>query len=144
MKFISSAYDPSSGVSKVTMQHLGVKFDGWARVHPQESEKASEYAGCYYAELRATIKALKYERQLAKNKADQALDFVKSCECYAKFNKDSATSKAMYRQLNQRIKRVNDLADKINNLYHELDNGIRSRDVVIKAIESRKAKQDNS
>ena len=65
MKFISSSYDKTTGRSKVVMQHLGVKFIGNAQVHPDEFDKASEYAGCYYAELRATIKALKYERMIS-------------------------------------------------------------------------------
>ena len=145
MKFISSSYDPKTGVSHVTMQHLGVKFTGTARVHPMEHEKASEYAGCAYAETRAMIDALKYERQLAKQKADMALDFVKSCECYSKFNKDDPSAKSMYRQLNQRIKRVNDLADEINNLIRSLQTDISRREIVTKAIERRKnmTKQEN-
>ena len=137
MKFISSSYDKNSHLSTVVMQHLGEKFTGTAHAAEKDQEKASEYAGCYYAELKATIKALKYERKIAKEKADQAIDFVKSVECYTKFNKEDASAKAMYRQLNQRIKRVNDLADEINKLYKSLDYAIHHRDVLLKTFERR-------
>ena len=144
MKFINSSYDAESGLSKVTMQHLGKKFTEQARLNPAEQEKGSEYAGCYYAELRATIKALKYERKLAKEKADMALDFVKSVEGYSKFDKEDPSAKAMYRQLNQRIKKVNDLADEINACYRELEYAIHNRVTILNAIEHKKKLQDKT
>lgn len=143
MKFIASYYNKETGKATVIIQHLSKKFVGEAFLNPEEKEKGSEFAGCKYAEIRATIKALKYERKIAKEAADQAIDFVKSCNCYANFDSDSKTAKAIYRQLNQRIKRVNDLADQINKLYFELDNSIKNRDIILKAIEQKKAKKIN-
>ena len=143
MKFISSSYNTETGESSVTMQHLGKKFTGTAKIHPDEFDKKSEFAGCSYAETRATIQALKYERSLAKQKADEAIDFVKSVEGYAKFDKNSPSSKAIYRQLNQRIKRVNDLADEINDLYKALEMSIKRREIILNAISAKKSKEDN-
>jgi hypothetical protein len=143
MKFISSHYNQEKGLSNVCVQHLGKKFNGLASAHPDDKENWSELAGCSYAETRAMIEALKYERQLAKQKADDALDFVKSCECYSKFNKDDPSAKVIYRQLNQRIKRVNDLADEINDLYAALDTSIKRREIILNAIKAKKAKEDN-
>ena len=141
MKFISSSYDAEEGISTVTVQHLGEKFTDFAQVHPDDKENASSYAGCEYAEIRATIRALKYERALAKKKSDEAIDFMKSCESYAKFDKNSDTAKVMYRQMNQRIKRVNDITDRINELMDELDRKIHRRVIVTNAI---KRKQEMS
>ena len=138
MKFIDSSYDEKEGISCVTMQHLGKKFTDFATVHPDDKENASSYAGCEYAEIRATIRALKYERKIAKQKADEAIDFMKSCTGYAKFDKNSDTAKVMYRQMNQRIKRVNDLTDMINELMDELDKKIHRRAIVTRAIERKK------
>ena len=143
MKFISSTYDKEKGYAIVEVQHLGYRFIGDAHAHPEDKANWSEFAGCSYAETRAMIKALTYERTLAKNKADQAIDFVKSCECYAGFDKDSPTAKAMYRQMNQRIKRVNDLADEINGLYDYLNKCIKRREIVLNAIDRKKSKEDN-
>lgn len=142
MKFISSDYDENTGISTVVMQHMGKKFVEQAFFHP-EDENPSRYAGCRFAEIRAIIKALKYERAIAKNKADMALDFVKSLECYAGFDKRTPEARLMYRQLNKRIKRVNDLTDRINAAMQDLDISIRQRSIVTKALERKKTKEDN-
>lgn len=144
MKFIESTYDSGTGTSTVIMQHLGVKFEGTAQEHPEETNSSS-YFGCQLAEIRAKIKALKYERKLAKQKSDEALDFVKSCEGYAKFDKDNDAAKVMYRQLNRRIQKVNDLADQINKLLKEEDQVKNQRKIVLGAIERHKemSKEDN-
>lgn len=138
MKFIKSCYDPDTGFSFVIMQHLGKKFVGEARLHPEDNENASRYAGCEYAEIRAAIKALKYERKIAKNKADQALDFYKSCIGYTNFDPESDTAKVIKRQLNQRIKKVNDITDNINELMEELDRKIHRRAIVTNALKRKK------
>lgn len=134
MEFIKSCYDPDTGFSFVIMQHLGKKFTGTARLHPDDKENASEYAGCELAEIRATIYALKYERKIAKNKADQALDFYKSCVGYANYDRESDTAKVILRQLNQRIKKVNDLTDQINELMDAADRQIRNRAVAARIL----------
>jgi hypothetical protein len=138
MKFISSEYDPKLGVSHVIMQHLGKKFFGNADLHPDDIENASEFAGCALAEMRATVAALKYERKLAKQKSDEAWDFIKACESYAKFDPESDTAKVIYRQLNRRIKRVNDLTDQINDLLEKIATFGSRRQIVLDAIKRRK------
>lgn len=138
MKFISSSYNPDTGKSEVTMQHLGVKFTGTAQIHPDDWENASSYEGCFIAENRAIILALKYERYLAKKKSDEAIDLLKACEHYANFDKDSPTAKVLYRQVNRRIKKVNDITDKINNIYKALEMHTRARGTVIRAIKRKK------
>lgn len=137
MKFISSTYDKDTKISTVIMQHLGRKFEGKATAHPEEINP-SEYAGCKYAEIRATIKALKYERKLLKNKADIAHDFLKACKCYKNFDDQSKDCKIMYKQLNKRIDRVNKITEDINNLYEELESSFHRREVVIRAINRKK------
>lgn len=141
MKFISSNFWKDTGESRVIMQHLGKKFFGFAHLHP-EDDKPSEYTGCSLAEKRATIKALKYEHKIAKEEAEAARLFVRNCESYAKFNKDDDSAKCMYRQLNKKIKRVNDLADDINDLYDSIYREIHMRERILKKLNE--SKEDNS
>lgn len=145
MKFIDSSYDSETGISKVIMQHLGIKFVGIAKLHPDDWENASSFEGCFIAEQRAMILALKYERYQAKRKADEAIDFMKACSCYKNFDKESPTAKAMYRQLNRRIKKVNDITDKINELYKVIELHTHARATVLRAIKRKKemSKKDN-
>lgn len=145
MKFISSSYDSKTGKSEVVMQHLGVKFTGVARIHPDDWENASSFEGCFIAEIRATILALKYERYLVKKKSDEAIDLLKACSCYKNFDKNSPTAKAIYRQVNRRIKKVNDITDEINNLYKVMEMHTHARTTVLRAIKRKKGmtKKDN-
>lgn len=141
MKFISASYQADTGESTVVMQHLGQKFTGFAHLHPDDTNP-SEYVGGDLAEARATIKALKYEYKRAKEEAEISRHFVEACENYAKFNKDDDTAKCMYRQLNKRIKKVNELADEINALYNHIYTSIRLREKVLKRRSE--SKKDNS
>jgi len=141
MKFINSDFYEDTGLSRVEIQHLGERFVGYAQVHPEE-KKPSKYAGCRYAEARATIDALKYERKLLKNKSDMALDFVKSLECYKDFDPDSSTAKCIYRQLNKRIDKVNQKTDEINAALNDLEKTMMQRTIVTNAIDRKKDKKD--
>lgn len=138
MKFISSSYDPNTGKSEVVMQHLGIKFIGTAQIHPDDWENASSYEGCFIAESRAIITALKWERKLAKTKADEAIDLLKACESYKNFDKENPTAKVLYRQINRRIKKVNDITDKINNIYKSIEMHTHARVTVLRAIKRKK------
>ena len=143
MKFISSSYDEVTGISKVIVQHLGVKFTGWAHVHPEETHP-SEFAGCYYAEIRAEIAALKYERKLEKNKADMAIDFIKSCKNYKNFDNNSNTAKILYRQLSKRVQKVNNITDEINKRLRQLEMAVKKREITLKVIERRKRTKEKN
>ncbi len=144
MKFVDSYYDKGSRISIVGMLHKGHIFKCHAYIHPDDVDKASEFAGCSYAETRAYIKALKYERKLLKDEAETCRKFIKSCECYKNWDKESPTAKAAYRQLNRRIKRVNDITDKINDAMKELSQAIWQRDITAEAFEKNKQKRLNS
>ena len=131
MKFIEADFIPEDGYSYVKIQHLGKEFIGIANVHPNDKDKVSSFAGCEYAEIRATIRALKYELKLARVEEEEAEKFVRACLCYKNFNKEDKTAKVIFRQLNRRRKRVKDLVKEINSLEEELKFLIAQRDKVI-------------
>lgn len=140
MQLIDSGYLAESGKSIAIVKYKGKKYNGIARLHPEDKEAglASKYTGCRYAELRAEIKALKAEYKKEKNACEECRKFVKACLQYKNFDKESPTAKAMFRQLNRRIKRVNDLADKINQKISDLDMAIRQKDIIHNALERKK------
>jgi len=139
MKYYTSNYNPEYNVANVWVQHLGHIFNGAAHTHPQE-ENPSEFVGCEIAERRAVIKALKYERNLAKENLKKYQDFVKACECYKDWNKEDPSAKIVYRQLNRRIKQVNDLTEEIKNCEDLLKRYIVTREVLKKRLKEKKEK----
>ena len=140
MQLLFSYFDEKIGESIVVVKHKKQAYEGIARLHPEDSKKASKYTGCRYAELRAEIKALKEEHKKERATCEEIRKFVGACGQYKNFDKTSPTAKAMYRQLNRRIKRVNDLADLINKKMSDLETAIRQKEIVSNAIQ-RKIKQ---
>ena len=112
MKFIKCEYQDN--VTIVTMEHLGLTFEGKARCMDEDMLHFSKIRGAQIAEEKATIKALKYEREIEKRKCEEIRKFVKACRCYKNWENDSKTAKVVYRQLNRRIAKVNKITDEIN------------------------------
>lgn len=144
MKFHDSHYFPSDGISMASVEHLGKIFSATSQLLEADFDKISKFTGCRFAEMKAEIKALKYERNLEKQKCEEIRKFVKACCQCKNWDKDSPTAKVVYRQLNKRIKRVNQLADQINMLEHELLMAIRRQDLVTAALQRKKDKADKN
>jgi antitoxin component HigA of HigAB toxin-antitoxin module len=145
MKLIKSRYWETSGLSECIVIHKGKDYYGWAFLHPEDKEAnlGSKYTGCRYAEIRAEIKALKDEYKIEKKACDECRKFVKACIQYKNFDKESPTAKAIFTQLNKRIKRVNKIVDKINQKIQDLDTAIKQKEIVSNALARKKSKKDN-
>lgn len=126
MKFLTSKTYPDKGLSVVFVEHKGNNYRGEAKLHPDD--KWSKFTGCRFAEERAEIKALKDEYKQKKHDCEECRKFVAVVQQYAKFNPGDPSARAMFRQLNRRIKEVNNLADKINEKEFNLRIAIRQQD----------------
>ena len=67
-------FDPETGISIARIQTPIGSFKGKARLHPQDKDFGSGYAGCKYAEMRAVIK---YYKEMAKIKGYVIKEVVK-------------------------------------------------------------------
>jgi len=66
IKIIDSDFNTETGISTTKiLTDLG-SFTGTAKLHPDDQDKASRFAGCRYAEIRATIKYMKMKKKLFK------------------------------------------------------------------------------
>ena len=142
MKLIDAWFEESTGKSYATVEHLGRRYQGMSKLHPEE-ENASRFTGCRYAEMRAQIKALKFERELKIQKCDECRKFIKACSQYNGWNKESSTAKAIYTQLNKRIKEVDKLTNEINRLMWDLNIAIKQQESVHKKLAANKSNSDN-
>ena len=70
-KLIYSNYDPETGISIVRIQTPHGTFKGKARVHPNDINIASHYAGCKYAEIRAYIRYYKFLAKLKQSAIEE-------------------------------------------------------------------------
>ena len=126
MRFLDSGTVKETGYSTVIIEHKGNKYVGQAKCHPDDT--FSEFTGCRYAQERAEIKALKDEWKQKKHDCDECRKYLIAVSQYAGFDKESSTAKAMFRQLNRRIKEVNKLAEIISQKQFNLQIAIRQQD----------------
>lgn len=138
MKLHYSMADESEGESFVIIEHKGHLYHGSAYCHPDDDW--SKFTGCRYAEERAIIKALKREYQEKKAKCEECRKFVVAIQQYTKFNAEDPTAKAMFRQLNCRIKEVNKLADEISARELALKVAISQQDAFKKKLKEKNNK----
>lgn len=139
MEFSYSIVDKEHGVSRVWITHKNKHYFGEAKLHPED--KWSNLTGCRYAEIRAEIKALKDEWKAKKAACEECRTFVRNVMDRSRFNKDDETAKAMFSELNHRIKEVNKLADQITAKELGLRTQIRKQDEL---TNKRKIKQNSS
>ena len=63
IKLLNSNYDKETGISTVTIRTRNGEFTGTSKLHEEDRDIESSFAGCRYAEAKALVKSLK-----AKNK----------------------------------------------------------------------------
>lgn len=138
---IESVFDEKTGKSYITICYKNKFYTGFARLHPDDADKASKFAGCRFAEERACIKALKAELKEKKHNCEECRKFVKVITSYAHFDPKSYEARMMFRQLNRRIKEVNNLIDEINERESNLQASIRRQGLITNALQ-RKINKD--
>lgn len=138
MQFFNSITSKKTGMSKVVVKYKGLLYSGLAICHPDD--EFSEFTGCRYAEMRAEIKALKAEHKQKKHDCEECRKFVKAVSQYAQFDPKSPSARAMFRQLNCRIKEVNKIAEEIGKREFNLQLAIRQQGKFNSIIQS---KMDN-
>ena len=133
MRFLDSGTVKETGYSTVIIKHKGNEYVGQAKCHPDDT--FSEFTGCRYAQERAEINALKDEWKQKKHDCDECRKYLIAVSQYAGFDKESSTAKAMFRQLNRRIKEVNKLAEIISKKQFNLQVAIKQQDSFNSKIE---------
>ena len=126
MRFLDSSTVEEIGYSTVIIKHKGNEYVGQAKCHPDDT--FSEFTGCRYAQERAEINALKDEWKQKKHDCDECRKYLIAVSQYTGFDKESSTAKAMFRQLNRRIKEVKKLAEIISQKQFNLQIAIRQQD----------------
>jgi hypothetical protein len=143
IKLNYSEYDRDVGTSSIVLSYDGKLFSGHAYTHEEDRDKASELFGCKLAEMRATVKVYKHEREKMKQDADACMNLYKSLVCYKDFNKDSFEARKMRKQIALKVKAVNDITEKINALLWDIKMADSQRELFFRKLEKiRKVKND--
>lgn len=142
IKVIDSGYDEKFGVSKVTIAtDLGI-FKGEAFLHPEDEEIASKYAGCRYAEMRASIKYMKEKAKIAKIKLDTTKKIFNNFNQMKNFDKNSRINRMLKKEIYFLEDEVETFNRNIKTLKEKLKQAIDNRPNIIKEINEKKNKDN--
>lgn len=142
IKTIASDYNEETGVSMVKIAtDIGI-FEGYASLHPEDEEIASKYAGCRYAEMRASIKYMKEKAKIAKIKLDTTKKIFNNFNQMKNFDKNSRINKMLKKEIYFLEDEVETLNRNVKTLKERLKQAIDNRPNIIKEIKEKKNKDN--
>ena len=126
-KVYYSNYNPDTGISIVKINTPYGMIKGTAKLHPDDKEVSSKYAGCKYAEMRAWIKYFKMVRRF-KNDTLKELEHIKnSC-------KDHNAKWILDKRMKEIAEEIKTLSARIQYTEEDLKKSIETRDKTLSRI----------
>ncbi len=136
VKIIRADYNKETGISTVTIDSRYGQFTGYARLHPQDADRESVFAGCEYAEIRANIKYMKTRRVESRIKLKTMKEFYVTISSMTGFIKDGIEARKARMLIHEYKKEVQYWTDMIASAEKSLRNKIELRDATVKKLES--------
>jgi len=140
IKLLDSNFDKETGISNVTILTDIGKFSGSSKLHEEDKEISSSYAGCSYAEMRALIKYMKQKIKYieAQIKALQSLQL--DLQGRTDYNHLSPENYVIRRHIYELKKNIKQWEEKIDSLHTRMLNNMEQREKVIKSITNKNKK----
>lgn len=98
---------------------------GAASLHPDDANHASKYAGCRYAEIRATIKYIKMKKRVLRNEIKLLNKLINNIITQKK------SKELLIKEYNNILEDIKYCNDVINSLHISLKTTIEERDKLI-------------
>lgn len=130
-------WNPFSHMATCIIQQDDKIFYGCATCHPSDFDFESEKTGCEIALYRATIKYLKYNKNIVKTKLSSLKQYFYSINQSKKFNKDSYENKMLQRQIRRLEEELLSYNEEINNLKQYLNEYIKLKDKFYQKIRNK-------
>lgn len=134
---IASDYNEDTGISYVKIATDIGEFEGTAKLHPEDAEIASHFAGCRYAEMRAGIKYMKAKARIAKYTLNYLNNLYKNLKQMNSFNENYKGAKLLEKEIYLLEDEVETFKINAKTLQERLDNAIDTRPDMIKNLHNR-------
>ena len=134
IKMIKSNFDEITGISEVTIATDIGEFSGTSKLHDEDRNISSSFAGCRYAEMKAIIK---YMRQKIKNIQMQIKgleDFQSNLATRADYNYNSIENSKARRRIFELKKQIISWNKKIDSLTARMLDMMTQREKIVKTI----------
>ena len=134
IKMIKSNFDETTGISEVTIATDIGEFSGTSKLHDEDRNISSSFAGCQYAEMRAVIKYMKRKMHDLDMQIKGLTDFQSSLKCRKDYNHISIENSKARRRIYELNKQKEIWEKRMNSLYERMLRNMEQREKVIEKI----------
>ena len=134
IKMIKSNFDEITGISEVTIATDIGEFSGTSKLHDEDRNISSSFAGCQYAETRAIIKYMKRKMHDLDMQIKGLTDFQSSLKCRKDYNHISIENSKARRRIYELNKQKEIWKKRMNSLYERMLRNMEQREKVIEKI----------
>ena len=134
IKMIKSNFDEITGISEVTIATDIGEFSGTSKLHDEDRNISSSFAGCQYAEMRAVIKYMKRKMHNLDMQIKGLTDFQSSLKCRKDYNHICVENSKARRRIYELNKQKEIWEKRINSLYERMLRNMEQREKVIEKI----------
>ena len=134
IKMIKSNFDEITGISEVTIATDIGEFSGTSKLHDEDRNISSSFAGCQYAEMRAIIKYMKRKMHDLDMQIKGLTDFQSSLKCRKDYNHICVENSKARRRIYELNKQKEIWKKRMNSLYERMLRNMEQREKVIEKI----------
>lgn len=134
IKLIESHYNEDDGFSYAKINTDYGEFVGFAQLHKEDSEIASRYAGCQYAERRAVLKYMKHRIKILAWQIQALNNCQNQFMGRALYNRNSVESRALRKQIFILQKEKKDWQSRYNEMANKLLKDMNERKTIVESF----------
>ena len=137
IKMIKSNFDEMTGISEVTIATDIGEFSGTSKLHDEDRNISSSFAGCQYAEMKAIIKYMKYKVKIINERIKGLDNCRKTLENKKNYNHNSDENRTIRKQIYILNKQKQELKNKIFSLHDRMMRNMEQREKIINKIKNK-------
>ena len=131
VKILTTEYNPDTKISTVVINSDLGKFSGSSRLHEEDLDIESSFAGFQYAEMRAIIKYMKKKAEIAKYKMQGLDNCIKSLIYKKGYEHNSLEARTLRKHYYIARKEKMDWDNRIISLHQKMYDMMKNRRKII-------------
>lgn len=144
IKMIYSNFNEKTGVSVVKITTPLGEFEGTSKLHDEDREISSRYAGCQYAEMKAIMNYMKKRIQILKIELNSLEKHNKSMLNRKDYNHNSMEMRALRKDIYLLKKSIVSWQERLKSLHTHMLNSMTQREKVINRMMTKKGDETDN
>ena len=137
-KLIYSNFDEQTGISVARINTDLGEFEGTSKLHEEDRNITSNYAGCQYAETRATLKYIKKRIQILNYQLKGLENYQKQLMNRKSYKHEDYASRALRKQIYLVKRDKYNWQSRYDSLSTKLYNAMMHRDKIVEKMTKKK------